>query len=294
MFDQVIIGISAPGAGADAIAFGATLVASGSITLVAAAGNDAWRATPGTANERVDVRAELARLRNASEAIDAEVLISPERSLPRALDHAVTDLAADLVVVEPAVLTDSDGRVHDAELRSILHGSCTVAVVRHAEKARRRPRVIGVAYDDSGEAGVALAFAEQLALHVGATLQLVHAIEGPSVLTGYGLGTPTVLDDVRLAAQRRLDDAAAALHVPAVSAAPVGAPSVVLADVSEQVDLLICGTHSRGRIGQFAFGSTSDWLARHAACPLMVVPRSVKLPGLGARTVPSASHLTGS
>lgn len=47
--------------------------------------------------------------------------------------------------------------------------------------------------------------------------------------------------------------------------------SIVDAARSEQVDLIVVGSHGRGQVGRFLIGSVSDHVVRHAHCPVLVV-----------------------
>lgn len=47
--------------------------------------------------------------------------------------------------------------------------------------------------------------------------------------------------------------------------------SIVDAARSEQVDLVVVGSHGRGSVGRFLIGSVSDHVVRHAHCPVLVV-----------------------
>lgn len=40
---------------------------------------------------------------------------------------------------------------------------------------------------------------------------------------------------------------------------------------SESADLIVVGTHERGAVGRLFLGSVSDYVVRHARCPVMVV-----------------------
>jgi nucleotide-binding universal stress UspA family protein len=48
-------------------------------------------------------------------------------------------------------------------------------------------------------------------------------------------------------------------------------PAIVDAAASEQVDLVIVGTHGRGTLGRLFIGSVSEYVVRNAACPVLVV-----------------------
>jgi|KBSSwiS6_1023812.scaffolds.fasta_scaffold37329_2 nucleotide-binding universal stress UspA family protein len=47
--------------------------------------------------------------------------------------------------------------------------------------------------------------------------------------------------------------------------------SIVEAARSEQVDLVVVGSHGRGSVGRFFLGSVSDFVVRHADAPVLVV-----------------------
>lgn len=48
-------------------------------------------------------------------------------------------------------------------------------------------------------------------------------------------------------------------------------PAIVEAALSEAVDLIVVGSHGRGRVGRFLIGSVSDHVIRHATAPVLVV-----------------------
>lgn len=47
--------------------------------------------------------------------------------------------------------------------------------------------------------------------------------------------------------------------------------SIVDAARSEQVDMVVVGSHGRGSMGRFFIGSVSEHVVRHAPCPVLVV-----------------------
>jgi nucleotide-binding universal stress UspA family protein len=48
-------------------------------------------------------------------------------------------------------------------------------------------------------------------------------------------------------------------------------PSIVDAATSEQVDMVIVGSHGRGSMGRLLIGSVSEHVVRNAPCPVLVV-----------------------
>ena len=52
-----------------------------------------------------------------------------------------------------------------------------------------------------------------------------------------------------------------------------GPPGEAIVDVarSEQVDMVVVGSHGRGVVGRFFVGSVSEYVVRHAPCPVLVV-----------------------
>jgi nucleotide-binding universal stress UspA family protein len=48
-------------------------------------------------------------------------------------------------------------------------------------------------------------------------------------------------------------------------------PSIVDAATSEQVDMVIVGSHGRGPMGRLLIGSVSEHVVRNAPCPVLVV-----------------------
>ena len=48
-------------------------------------------------------------------------------------------------------------------------------------------------------------------------------------------------------------------------------PAIVEAAQAEQVDMIVVGSHGRGRVGRFMLGSVSDHVIRNADAPVLVV-----------------------
>jgi nucleotide-binding universal stress UspA family protein len=58
----------------------------------------------------------------------------------------------------------------------------------------------------------------------------------------------------------------------------VGDPATELTRRSGHLDLLVLGSRSHGPLRRLILGSTSRHLVRHAACPVLVLPRGARAP----------------
>ncbi|WP_433663225.1 universal stress protein [Nocardia sp. CA-128927] len=140
------------------------------------------------------------------------------------------------------------------------------------------PVLVGT--DGSAAATDAVRWAARDAARHGAPLHIVHAIDAP-IDFGPGLGFTHI--DYDAYRQSGAVITATAREAAAAAAAPIGeidistfvveAPSIpVLRDRSADARLLVVGTHGYGAIRRGLLGSVSTSLARHAFCPVAVVP----------------------
>ena len=224
---------------------------------------------------------------------------SPARGLH---DTAVSE-HADLIVV---------GSSHRGPLGRVLPGSvgerllsgapCAVAIAPRGHGSTDSPRLelIVVAFDGSPEAWSALRTADRLAASTGATLRVLTVIV-PSA-TGVAVGEVMLfsgldavlpladvepLDTINLAeALARQERAARATLEAAVKTLRGSAsieqqvivgpdPASVIVDaVRGHADLLVLGSRAYGPVRRALLGSVSTATVRHAACPVLVTPRS--------------------
>lgn len=112
------------------------------------------------------------------------------------------------------------------------------------------------ATDDSPAADAARPAAEALARRHGATLHMLRVEQVPTSLRPEP-PPPTLVADGVAEARRR------------ATSVPDG-----IADYAEAVaaDVVVVGTHGRVGVDRFLRGSVAEWLARRAACPVLVVP----------------------
>ncbi|MGW5919657.1 universal stress protein, partial [Nocardia fluminea] len=144
-----------------------------------------------------------------------------------------------------------------------------------------QPVVVGV--DGSEQSRIALRWAAEYAAHHRAPLQIVYAIDVP-VDYGPGLSGP-LFDAERLrshgesvvaAAETEAAETAASTAEIAISTAAVtGSPVAVLRERGDKARLLVVGSRGLGAIRRTLLGSVSTSLARHAACPVAVIPETV-------------------
>ena len=189
--------------------------------------------------------------------------------------------------LEPAILvlgSTHRGRVGrvlvGGTAEHLLHGApCPVAVApRGLGAGTVAVRRVGVGFLDTEDGHEALRGALALARRAGARLWLLAVDEQPpytSSAIAPGYGSPELERIVREERRADLERAAAAVPHGAVAEARLldGPAGRALAEASEDLDLLVCGSRGYGAVGSVLLGSVSHHLVRTAACPLLVVPR---------------------
>ena len=208
---------------------------------------------------------------------------------------------ADLVVVGSAHRSQH-GRVHAGSTGDrLLNGSpCPVAIAPTGFAAQAgSPRVIGVAYDGSEGAEIALREAEALAAQFEASLKLITAVApielawSAEALSGTIASVDTIREQRRNGFRHMLEEAAEGLPAEVRGATVLvdGRPATVIADEAEKgLHLLVMGSRNYGPIRRVMAGSTAIELMRLAPCPVLVIPRGAseavaerRSPALGAR-----------
>jgi nucleotide-binding universal stress UspA family protein len=132
-------------------------------------------------------------------------------------------------------------------------------------------RTIGVGYDGSPESDAALALAKELAAEGGADLTVLRVVQIlSSAYAGFGgVAWGDALDTVLKEAKEHMAE------LPGVRGeAALGVPGEELAAFAGRVDLLVVGSRAYGPLRRLMLGSTSQYLASHARCPLLVLPRT--------------------
>ncbi|HJY01240.1 MAG TPA: universal stress protein [Streptosporangiaceae bacterium] len=130
-------------------------------------------------------------------------------------------------------------------------------------------------YDGSASSRNALAYAAGLSIRLGRPLLIVYVCSSGvycEPLTGQVVGVPRDADALERWLLSELDQVTGNAEVDVHVRTRRGSPARELAAAAEEfsADALVIGapTHIWHRIA----GSVSGWLARHARCPVIVVP----------------------
>ena len=151
-----------------------------------------------------------------------------------------------------------------------------------------KERVIGVAYVDSPEGLEALRTGHELAHRMDATLRVIHVVKSgvgayagiaASVPARHGTDVIDVTGELRLAAEHEILWHLAELgdDVPVEVDTFVGDAADTLIAVSENLDLLVCGSRGHGPVRSVLLGSVSQRVTAESHCPVIVLPRGVRM-----------------
>jgi len=277
MFTNIIVGVDGSQGGRDALALAQQLAApAAAITLAHMYGDGRLFGKAAGLYLLEARRQSLALLDRERERPAAGLEVSSVSAASPRLGRGLRLLAerrhADLLAI---------GACHRGKLGQILLGDhtaaalngapCAVAIAPRGYTAPERLARIGVAYDGSPEASRALEVARTLASLHHARVSAVSAISLQEVPYGESIGSH--LDEVaeRLyTEQQRLWNELMDIDTNVT----FGRPAKAMANLSESVDLLVVGSRSRNRLQRLLDGSTSNHLARHARCPVLVLPRT--------------------
>jgi nucleotide-binding universal stress UspA family protein len=137
---------------------------------------------------------------------------------------------------------------------------------------------IVVGHDGSQAATRATRWAAGLAARLGSRLHVVRAwnLQSAPRPASATFGYVPPMSDFEQAVCDQLAAEIAALALPAdvpVSVhAPHGTPSRQLLEAAKRADLLVVGSRGVGGFRSLVLGSTADQIARHATCPIAIVP----------------------
>jgi universal stress protein A len=143
-----------------------------------------------------------------------------------------------------------------------------------------RIQAILVPTDFSPAARSALDYGVRLAERLGATVHVLHVVEGLSITSGEG--TYAALPEGFFEHLEQTIRARLAVHlcqvvagtVPAIRATRMGNPAREIACYARdrRIDLIVLPRSGRGRAAQLLLGSVADKIARMAPCPVVMMP----------------------
>ncbi|MGZ8650009.1 MAG: universal stress protein [Solirubrobacteraceae bacterium] len=230
---------------------------------------------------------ERARRELEPEGIAVECRELANTSAARALHEASEAEDAGLLVVGSTRRGPAGRVIPGSTAERLMHGApCPIGIVPPGWEAGAGLNTIGVAYVDTDEGREALRGAHALARRAGASLRVLTAVKAGLAMYGEtkartaeqrGRDFEEVEGELRVRAENALRRATQALdgNVAVETDAFVEDPADVLVRVSENLDLLICGSRGYGPLRAVLLGGVSRRLTAEAQCPVIVLPRGI-------------------
>jgi nucleotide-binding universal stress UspA family protein len=211
-------------------------------------------------------------------------------SAARALHEAAETLDAGLAVVGSTRRVVAGRVLPGSTAERVIRGApCPVAVVPRHWRARGALDTVGVGFLDTEEGREALRGALALARRARAKLRVLTVVRPTVAMYGETEARTAgqrakyfedVLGEHQLSAIRAARQTVAALDggddIDVDAEGFIGDPADVLADVSEHLDLLVCGSRAYGPVGTVLLGGVTRRVTAEARCPVIVVPRGVE------------------
>ena len=230
---------------------------------------------------REEARQTLLELGGTMEGVTvADARVVDSHSPARALHDLSEEEHAALVVIG-STHRGAVGRVVPGTVaeRLLSGAACPVAVAPAGYAESERPprlNLIGVAFDGSEEAQLALDGAVALAARAGAQVRIItvyQRIAFGALASPGGISLESVNQRLEKELKEKLDTAVAAHGDGVEGVFASGDAAEALAAQSEELDLLVTGSRGYGPVGAVLLGGTTHRLLTAAACPLIVTPR---------------------
>ncbi len=222
---------------------------------------------------RSDAQRSLEQLARELENEGTRIETAIEEGRPA--DHLVAAAAgASLVVVGAHARSTIAGIALGSVAEAVARRSpVPTLIVREGAEERSAIRRVLLAVDLEAPSPIAIEEASRLATLLGATLEAVHVIPKPRRF-------PRAFGDRRALLARLKEEAPR--EVRKLLSRTIGRTTKItirsgsaadeIVRMARKGDLVVCGTHGRGALGQLAFGSVALKLSRSAPCPVLVVP----------------------
>jgi nucleotide-binding universal stress UspA family protein len=272
---NIVIAIDATQHSVDPLALGKLLGEATKAPLIVAHAFD--DDAPGAPDEAERVATELA---TAAGVTPADYRLVPTRKHARELQRITEEDSTGVLVIGSTTKGRlgrllAGGGVGD---RLLGGAACPVAVAPHGYAAGAPGRLsrIGVAYDGSEDARIALDAAHKVARAGQARIRLLSVFEraafgGAGGAFGAGSVNRTMRAELERAYQEALADAREGLEIE--GRLVEGSASDVLVRESADLDLLVMGSRGFGPSGAVLLGGTTAHFMRNGQCPALVTPR---------------------
>lgn len=289
MYRNVIVGVNGDDNGRDAVALARKLLdAEGQLTLAYIRPGESHPIRGSSldydAVERERATALLEQERTRAQ-VDADVVSIASAGVGRGLHRLAEERGADLLVVGSSRRGFWGRVLLGDDMRASLSGApCAVAIAPHGYAQQAGPiAAIGVAYNGSPESEAALGCARGIAAEYGAQVNVLQVAGLPvgaymhpgPIYFAESLEQMVAADEERVNALDGVDEGRVVY----------GLAGEELAAFGDQVDLLIVGSRGYGPVRRLMFGSTSEYLAAHGRCPLLVLRHEAPV---AAPTVPAS------
>lgn len=231
----------------------------------------------------------FAAARRRLAGLDPDARILAGNSPSRALHDLAAEEDAALIVIGSSHRGPIGRLLPGGVGRGLLHGSaCAVAVAPRGYAADHpsAPSRLAVAFDGSAESWSAIETAIGIAGRTPVSITVLTVAE----IAPYGYTAAGVALSAGELQRAEHDDKQRALDF-AVQRIPseirsegrllTGTPGRLLAEQSEEFDLLLAGSRSYGALRRTALGSVATRLFNSAACPVLIIPRGVGADPLG-------------
>jgi nucleotide-binding universal stress UspA family protein len=286
MAESVIIGYERSEEGRDAVALGAELaraldlrpLIAHAITLPAEVLDEGGLKTALQASADAD----LAEIDAAFGELDADARSLASSSAPRALHDLAVEIGAPMVVVGSTGRGRIGRVMPGSTAERLLHGApCAVAVAARGFAAEgSRLLRLGVAFDGSPEASIALRVGITLARRCNSSLTLLTIVHTPGLAqsaTPSPAATAGYDSQLEKRSQGTLDHGISRVpeDLPVRGHLMHGPPGEALVEVSEDFDLILVGSRGYGPLRATLLGSASRRLFDASACSVMALPRGL-------------------
>ena len=223
--------------------------------------------------ESAERRLEAREFTRAS--LDGEV---GGRSAARALHEYAEEQDADIIVVGSSH-RGKVGRIFPGSVaESLLRGApCAVAIAPRgfARESHAGFGLIGVGYDGSPEAELALGEAERLSRSVEARLRVITVVPTKTAFQLQVALAEELVEDLREEFRRVTEDGLSKLQKGTDAEAILleGDPAALLTEQGIELDLLVMGSRGYGPVRAALLGAISSAVIRSASCPVLITPR---------------------